>query len=71
MFITAAPVGDGFALVLSIVGASAELAVVDEDGGIHTLVDATHAGTEAVRSAIGSRRGCRGWHRTDCPSAAS
>jgi dipeptidyl aminopeptidase/acylaminoacyl peptidase len=56
MFIVAAPVGDGFALVLQSAARPPELVAVDEDGGTRTIVHTSHAGTEAIRSSVGSRR---------------
>lgn len=56
LFVVAAPVGDGFALVLQSASRPPELVFVDEDGATRTIVHTTHAGTELIRSSIGSRR---------------
>ncbi len=56
MFIAAAPVGEGFAVVLQSSTRPAELVAVDEDGGVRTIVHTSHAGTEVIGSSIGSRR---------------
>ncbi|MGZ5301892.1 MAG: S9 family peptidase [Actinomycetota bacterium] len=56
MFMAAAPVGESFALVLQSVSRPPELVIVDEDGGVNTIVHTSHAGTEVIRSSIGSRR---------------
>jgi dipeptidyl aminopeptidase/acylaminoacyl peptidase len=56
MFIVAAPLREGFALVVQSAERPPELVVVDEDGGARTLVHTSHAGTELIRSSVGSRR---------------
>ena len=54
-FIAAAPVDDGFALVLQSATRPPELVVVAEDGTARTVVHTTHEGTDLIRSSIGSR----------------
>ncbi len=55
-FIAAAPIGEGFALVLQSASRPPELVAVDETGEIRTIVHTTHAGTELIRSSVGPRR---------------
>ncbi len=56
MFIVAAPLGDGFAVVRQSATHPPELAVVEEDGSLRSVVATAHAGSEVIRSPIGSRR---------------
>jgi len=56
MFTAAAPVGDGFAVVLQSASRPPELVAVDEVGGARTIVHTSHAGSEIIRSSVGSRR---------------
>jgi dipeptidyl aminopeptidase/acylaminoacyl peptidase len=55
-FIAAAPVGEGFALVLQSASRPPELVMVDEAGDARTIVHTTHSGTEMIGSSIGPRR---------------
>jgi dipeptidyl aminopeptidase/acylaminoacyl peptidase len=55
LFIAAAPVGEGFGLVLQSATRPPEMVIVDEDGTDRTVVPTTHEGTDLIRSCIGSR----------------
>ena len=55
LFIAAAPVGEGFGLVLQSATRPPEIVLVDEDGTERTVVHTTHRGTDLIRSSIGSR----------------
>ena len=55
LFIAAAPVGDGFGLVLQSATRPPEMVLVGDDGTERTVVHTTHEGTDLIRSSIGSR----------------
>ena len=56
LFVSAAPVGEGFVTVMQSATRPPELVVIGEDGSETTIVETSHAGTELIRSSIGSRR---------------
>jgi dipeptidyl aminopeptidase/acylaminoacyl peptidase len=56
LFVSAAPVGEGFVTVMQSAARAPELVVIGEDGSETTIVRTSHAGTELIRSSIGSRR---------------
>ncbi len=56
LFLSAAPVGEAFALALQSASRPPALVLVGDDGETRSLVSSAHAGTDLVRASIGERR---------------